>query len=158
VRGLTLAVSMETPVPRALAMSELSLMEILATLPDCRKPKGVRHPSRPSSPSPPWTASPATKAPKPSPSSDATTRPPWPTPWASSWCGVTGNREPSHWVRDETLGEDRCRVRKGGAAQVLAAVRNVAVYLLGKFPKLSKAGATRRVAAHPEQALPLLAS
>ena len=28
-----------------------------------------------------------------------------------------------HWVRDETLGEDRCRVRKGNAAQVLAALR-----------------------------------
>src|SRR5262249_30740209 len=35
-----------------------------------------------------------------------------------------------HWVRDETLGEDRCRVRKGNGAQVLAALRNACVHLL----------------------------
>jgi hypothetical protein len=35
-----------------------------------------------------------------------------------------------HYVRDETLGEDRCRVRKGHGAQVLAALRNACVHLL----------------------------
>jgi predicted transposase YbfD/YdcC len=29
----------------------------------------------------------------------------------------------SHYVRDETLGEDRCRVRRGSGAQGLAALR-----------------------------------
>lgn len=61
-----------------------------------------------------------------------------------------------HYVRDETLGEDRCRVRKGAAAQVLAAVRNVAVYLLEGVGASSKAAATRRFAARPREALPLL--
>ena len=35
-----------------------------------------------------------------------------------------------HWVRDETLGEDRCRVRKGSAPQVLSSVRNALISAL----------------------------
>jgi hypothetical protein len=61
-----------------------------------------------------------------------------------------------HYVRDETLGEDRCRVRTGAAAQVLAAVRNVAVFLLEQVTAPSKAAATRRFAAHPTEALTLV--
>jgi predicted transposase YbfD/YdcC len=61
-----------------------------------------------------------------------------------------------HYVRDETLGEDRCRVRTGGAAQVLAAVRNAAVHLLQEVDAPSKAAATRHFHVHPEDALPLL--
>jgi predicted transposase YbfD/YdcC len=61
-----------------------------------------------------------------------------------------------HYVRDETLGEDRCRVRKGQSTQVLAALRNAVVHLLEGFKAPSKAAATRRLAAHPEEALPLL--
>jgi hypothetical protein len=61
-----------------------------------------------------------------------------------------------HYVRDETLGEDRCRVRKGSAAEILAAVRNVAVYLLEGVGAASKAAATRRLAARPGEALRLV--
>ena len=61
-----------------------------------------------------------------------------------------------HYVRDETLGEDRCRVRTGTAPQLLAAVRNVALYLLEGVAAASKAAATRRFAAHPQQALDLI--
>jgi hypothetical protein len=61
-----------------------------------------------------------------------------------------------HYVRDEALGEDRCRVRKGTAAQALAALRNAAIYLLGKVNPANKAAATRRLAAHPQEALALL--
>jgi predicted transposase YbfD/YdcC len=61
-----------------------------------------------------------------------------------------------HYVRDETLGEDRCRVRKGHGAQVLAALRNACVHLLEGVPASSKAAATRRLAAHPKEALLLL--
>lgn len=61
-----------------------------------------------------------------------------------------------HYVRDETLGEDRCRVRTGVAAQVLAAIRNLAVHLLENVRAPSKAAATRRLAARPAEALPLL--
>ncbi len=61
-----------------------------------------------------------------------------------------------HYVRDETLGEDRCRVRKGNGAQVLAAIRNAVVHLLEGVEANSKAAATRRFAAHPDEALLLL--
>ena len=61
-----------------------------------------------------------------------------------------------HWVREETLGEDRCRARKGSTPQVLAALRNVALHLLGQVKVASKAAATRRLAAHPKEALALL--
>jgi predicted transposase YbfD/YdcC len=63
-----------------------------------------------------------------------------------------------HWVRDETLGEDRCRVRTGSAPQVLAALRNAAVNLLGTVEAASKAAATRRFCAHPGEALALIRS
>jgi predicted transposase YbfD/YdcC len=61
-----------------------------------------------------------------------------------------------HYVKDQTLREDACRVRKGNAAQVLAALRNVAVHLLESVPAASKAAATRRLQAHPLAALSLL--
>jgi hypothetical protein len=61
-----------------------------------------------------------------------------------------------HYVRDETLGEDRCRARKGSTPEVLAALRNVAVFLPDKVEAASNAAATRRFAAHPDEALALL--
>jgi predicted transposase YbfD/YdcC len=61
-----------------------------------------------------------------------------------------------HYVRDETLGEDRCRVRRGAATQALAALRNAAVFLLGKVNPKNKAAATRRLAARPKEAVALL--
>lgn len=61
-----------------------------------------------------------------------------------------------HYVRDETLGEDRCRVRKGDAPQLLAAIRNTVVYLLEGVEATSKAAATRRFAAKPYETLPLI--
>lgn len=63
-----------------------------------------------------------------------------------------------HYVRDETLGEDRCRVRTGSSPQVLAALRNVAVHLLEGVDAASKAAATRRFYLHPDEVLPLLLS
>jgi predicted transposase YbfD/YdcC len=35
-----------------------------------------------------------------------------------------------HWVRDVTFDEDRCRIRKGNGAQVMAGLRNLAISLL----------------------------
>jgi hypothetical protein len=61
-----------------------------------------------------------------------------------------------HWVRDVTLGEDGCRVRKGSAPQVLAAVRNAVIHLLAGVEAPSHAAAIRRLNAHPEEALALL--
>ncbi len=61
-----------------------------------------------------------------------------------------------HYVRDVTLGEDACRVRKGSAPQVLAAVRNAVVHLLAGVAMPSRAATLRRLNAHPEEALALL--
>ncbi len=61
-----------------------------------------------------------------------------------------------HYVRDVTLGEDACRVRKGSAPQVLAAVRNAVIHLLAGVDAPSHAAALRRLNAHPEEALDLL--
>lgn len=72
--------------------------------------------------------------------------------------GHRGIENGLHHVRDETLGEDRCRVRTGSGPQVLAAVRNVAVYLLGRVNPANQAAAARRLAAHPEEAVALLFS
>lgn len=90
-------------------------------------------------------------------------------------CGITGLRRRQgdaqklmgwvrgHWevenrlynLKDETLGEDRCRVRQGQGAQVLAALRYVAVHLPGQVTAKSK-GATRRFAIRPREAPALL--
>ena len=61
-----------------------------------------------------------------------------------------------HYTRDMTLGEDRCRVRRGQAPRVLASLRNVAVYLLRRAEYPSVAAATRAMVARPELALALL--
>jgi hypothetical protein len=61
-----------------------------------------------------------------------------------------------HHTRDVTLGEDRCRVRRGRAPRVLASLRNVAVYLLRHADYPSAAAATRAMAAKSELALALL--
>ena len=65
-----------------------------------------------------------------------------------------------HYVRDMTLAEDACRVRKGAAPQVLAALRNAVVHLLSveaaRQEGLSRAGACDHFAANPAKALSLL--
>ena len=61
-----------------------------------------------------------------------------------------------HYTRDETFGEDRCRVRRGNAPRVLASRRNVAVYLLRNADHPSVPAATREMAAFPDHALDLL--
>jgi hypothetical protein len=61
-----------------------------------------------------------------------------------------------HYVRDVTLGEDACRVRRGSAPQVLAAIRNTVIHLLAGMDSPSYAAAIRRLNAHPEEAFALL--
>jgi hypothetical protein len=61
-----------------------------------------------------------------------------------------------HYVRDMTLGEDACRVRKRSALQVLAAVRNAAIHLVAGVQAGSRAAAMERLAARPDEALNLL--
>lgn len=64
-----------------------------------------------------------------------------------------------HWTRDETLGEDRCRVRAGGgaAAQAFAAMRNVVSYLINQVRGgMSRAAKIREFGWQPEKALGLV--
>jgi predicted transposase YbfD/YdcC len=61
-----------------------------------------------------------------------------------------------HHVRDVTLGEDACRVRRGSAPQVLAALRNAVVHLLAGVAADSRVAATERLQARPAEALQLI--
>jgi predicted transposase YbfD/YdcC len=62
----------------------------------------------------------------------------------------------SHDVRDVTYGEDRSQVRDGTVAQVVAALRNVAIGRLRLARHANIAAATRYYAARPQEALTLL--
>lgn len=61
-----------------------------------------------------------------------------------------------HYRRDVTLGEDASRIRKGGAPQVMAALRNSVVHLLSDVGAPSLAGAMRTMGNCLSQALNLL--
>ncbi len=61
-----------------------------------------------------------------------------------------------HWIRDETLGEDRCQVRSGAAPQVLAALRNSVIGLLRLAQADNLAAALRQLGWTPGAALYLL--
>lgn len=58
-----------------------------------------------------------------------------------------------HWVRDVSLGEDGSRVRRGQAAQVLAALRNLALTLLRAEGAANIAAALRERAADATKAV-----
>ena len=63
-----------------------------------------------------------------------------------------------HHVRDVTLKEDASRVRAGNAPQVMAALRNVVVYVLGReiSDKETRPEVLDRMAARPTEALQAL--
>ena len=61
-----------------------------------------------------------------------------------------------HGVRDGTLREDASRVRKGSAAEVMAALRNIIVFLFHRLGHRSAAAATRHYVCHPEESLNVL--
>jgi predicted transposase YbfD/YdcC len=63
-----------------------------------------------------------------------------------------------HHVRDVTLKEDASRVRAGNAPQVMAALRNVVVYVLGRelSDKETRPDVLDRMAARPTEALQAL--
>lgn len=61
----------------------------------------------------------------------------------------------SHYRRDVTLGEDRSRVRKGAAPEILAGLRNSLIYLV-KDVAPDLATAIRRLGNCVSQALDLL--
>jgi predicted transposase YbfD/YdcC len=65
-----------------------------------------------------------------------------------------------HWVRDVTMGEDKCRVRRGNAPQALAALRNAALHLASgpEYAELglSRAGVLRHLSANLSRPLRLI--
>lgn len=63
-----------------------------------------------------------------------------------------------HGRRDGTLREDASRVRRGAASQVMAALRNLVIYLRPQSGKPSLAAATRYHMCHPEKSLELLST
>lgn len=74
--------------------------------------------------------------------------------------GHWGIENELHGVRDGTLAEDRCRVRKGQSPRVLASLRNLAVHFLTKQVRSktsrNRAEACRQNHARPEAPLRLL--
>jgi predicted transposase YbfD/YdcC len=63
-----------------------------------------------------------------------------------------------HGVRDGTLREDASRIRKGAAAQVMAILRNIVVFLFHREGHKNAAAATRHYVCHPEETLELLST
>lgn len=61
-----------------------------------------------------------------------------------------------HWVRDVTFDEDRSQVRKGAAAQSMAALRNMAIGLLRLAGARNIAAALRDCQAATHKALRLI--
>ena len=64
--------------------------------------------------------------------------------------------EATHWIRDVTFDEDRSQVRCGHVAEVIAALRNVAIARLRLAGETNIAAACRRLAAQPWTALALI--
>lgn len=63
-----------------------------------------------------------------------------------------------HGVRDGTLREDASRIRKGAAAQIMAVVRNIVIFLFNREGYTNAAAATRHYVCHPQDSLELLSS
>lgn len=63
-----------------------------------------------------------------------------------------------HGVRDGTLREDASRIRKGSAAQVMAVVRNIAIFLFNREGYANAATATRHYVCQPQESLALLST
>jgi Transposase DDE domain len=63
-----------------------------------------------------------------------------------------------HGVRDGTLREDASRIRKGAAAQVMAVVRNIVIFVFHRLGYSSAAAATRHYVCHPQETLEILST
>jgi hypothetical protein len=63
-----------------------------------------------------------------------------------------------HGVRDGTLREDASRIRRGSAAQVMAVVRNLVIFVFHRRGYTSAAAATRHYVCHPHETLEILST
>ena len=62
----------------------------------------------------------------------------------------------THYVRDVTMGEDGCQVKRGKAAQVLASLNNGVLMLMDHLGVENVKAQMREFAAQPLAAVPLL--
>lgn len=61
-----------------------------------------------------------------------------------------------HYVRDETMGEDRCQVHSGASAEVLAALRNGVMHAVRQSGWKNMAAAIRYFGSSPKRAFDLV--
>jgi predicted transposase YbfD/YdcC len=61
-----------------------------------------------------------------------------------------------HGVRDGTLREDASRIRKGAGPEVMAALRNIVIFLFHRLGHKSAAAATRHYVCQPCESLKIL--
>lgn len=62
----------------------------------------------------------------------------------------------NHYVRDETLGEDKCRVRNPSGARILSGMRSAVLGILKQSRMENSAAALRRLSAKPKIGLDLI--
>jgi predicted transposase YbfD/YdcC len=72
--------------------------------------------------------------------------------WRQHW--TIENRD--HYVRDDTMGEDRGQIHKGNGAQTLAALRNAVIALIRYRGWTNVAEALRHYGSSPQRALQLI--
>ena len=63
-----------------------------------------------------------------------------------------------HGVRDGTLREDASRIRRGSSTQVMAIVRNIAIFVFHRRGYASAAAATRHYVCHPHETIEILST
>lgn len=63
-----------------------------------------------------------------------------------------------HGVRDGTLREDASRIRRGSATQVMAVLRNIAIFLIKRRGYTNAAAATRHYVCHPQETLEIVST
>ena len=72
------------------------------------------------------------------------------------WRGLWQIENRLHWVRDETFGEDRSRIRTGSAPQAMAALRNLVINWLRLRKTDNIAAALRENAWNPRRLFSIL--
>ena len=63
-----------------------------------------------------------------------------------------------HGVRDGALREDASRIRKGSAAQAMAILRNIVIFLFNRRGHKNAAAATRYYVCHPQKSLEVVST
>ncbi|MBV8231540.1 MAG: hypothetical protein JO329_16280, partial [Planctomycetaceae bacterium] len=72
--------------------------------------------------------------------------------------GHSGIENGLHGVPDGTLREDARRIRRGSGPEVIAALRNIVIFLFQRCGHKSAAAATRPYVCNPEESLEVLST